>query len=176
MSKDSFRQTSRASPKTKAVKKSIDKFAKLTLDDFDEIEDPQEREQLFNEAMERMKKTIEEIHLRDAMNAKQIQKLRAEIGGLKERIGNLDVDLKSTEKTKELDSNYLLKQEEVLARAKSKTKNDTDSSKLNKEAKKIEDANKAIKNELKQDINTFIGDGGYIEQTRDDIEEIIKYY
>lgn len=177
MSKDSINPSGRASPKGKAAggRKSAERFAKLTLEELDDVDNPQERERLFGEAAERMKKSIEELHLRDAVNAKHIQRLRGEIGNLKERIGNVEVDLKSTEKTKELDSNYLLQQEEVLARAKNKMRKEADTSKLSKEIKRTEDSNKRMKGELKQDLLTFIADGGYMEQTKDSIEETIAY-
>jgi hypothetical protein len=40
--------------------------------------------------------------VQEAMNAKKIQKLRGENEGLREKLDDLDVELKSTEKAKEL--------------------------------------------------------------------------
>ena len=44
--------------------KNFDKISKIDLDMFEEIEDGDERERLFFDTLERMKKAIEELHLK----------------------------------------------------------------------------------------------------------------
>ena len=46
------------------AKKNFDKISKIDPAMFDEIEDPEERENLFYETIEKMKKSIEDLHLK----------------------------------------------------------------------------------------------------------------
>ena len=45
-------------------RKNFEKISKIELSMFDEIEDPEERERMFFETIERMKKTVEDLHLK----------------------------------------------------------------------------------------------------------------
>ena len=185
MFKDSYHQgsiqgskmtTQGKTKKSPTINKNVEKISKLNIDVFDEIEDPQEREVALNDAIERMKKSIEEIQLREAVNAKKIQKLRGDNANLKEKVETLEVDLKASEKTKELDTNYLLQQEELLARAKMRTRVDAPTGKSLKEIKKLDDGSKKIQTEIKGKLKKFMTDGGYMESTKDDIDGLIEYF
>ena len=164
--------------KTANGQKNFSKISKIDPDMFDEIHDPEEREKLFYETIERMKKSIEDIHLREAMNAKQIQKLKGDNTDLREKIETLDIELKSTEKAKELDTNYLLQQEETLARSKYKPKTgeDSDDPRVKKEIKRIEESNRKLKAELKDLMTKFVvkGEDGPIEALQNEIKGVLE--
>jgi len=158
-----------------AVLKNLNKISKLTPEMFNEITDTEERDRLYFEIIERMKKQIEDLHLREAANQKQIQKLKGENTGIKEKIDVLDVELKSTEKAKELDTNYLLQQEETLARSKIKQKDNLEDPKIKRELKKYEESNKKLRAEASEMLAQFLGEKNPLESLKTEIDEVIKY-
>ncbi len=135
--------------------KTFNKFSKIDPGMFDEIADPEERERAFFETIERMKKSIEDLHLREAMNAKQILKLKGDNANLREKLDALDIELKSTEKAKELDTNYLLQQEETLARSKCRPKDEAEDPRIKKELRRMEENNRKLKVELAENMGRF---------------------
>jgi hypothetical protein len=102
MGKQDGSRSSIVSKQGNAIAKKFQKISKIELNMFDEIEDVDEKERLFVDTLERMRKAIEDLHLKEAMNSKKIQRLKGDNLNLKEKLDDLDIDLKATEKAKEL--------------------------------------------------------------------------
>ena len=64
VSHESSRLSVGSQPMSGMVKKNFQRISKIELGMFDGIEDPDEREQLFAETIERMKSAIEDLHLK----------------------------------------------------------------------------------------------------------------
>lgn len=122
MGKQDASRSSIVSKQGNALNKKFQKISKIELNMFDEIEDPDERERLFVDTIERMRKAIEDLHLKEAMNAKKIQRLKGDNLNLKEKLDDLDIDLKATEKAKELVLSFLKQLNRILTIYYSKRK------------------------------------------------------
>ena len=67
-----------------------------------------------DEAMHHLKATVHDLRLKDACSRQKIRKLERDNHNLKTQIQELDTDIKSIEKQKGTDEQYLLKQQEII--------------------------------------------------------------
>ena len=174
--KDPLAKVAQKKPKSKLDKK-VKRFSKINFEKISKLEETPDNIELINKYINELSEELEDLHVKDLKNKNMIKILKNNHITLNEQLAEIEMKLKTVEMTKERDSNYILDQEEMLAKARSQAVTKVElqnpaNVNISSQEKMNNDLSKKIKQTVSERIDSDLS-GSKVKEHLLEIEELI---